>query len=242
MVLCVFSSYFVATAELSICHTVVLLAASDVTTMEHALNQNSKIGYPILWGLASLHSDCHWPLKTKGSTCRIISLTLLPSPFLNYSLISEGSRKVEKLPHLSRWVSYCLWCRLCINDFLKNLIGRRSGKTSKRTIRNRKDFWPRHYWLCPSWLYAQGLKPPENFETSAQDGFIKFSSPADKLNTLIRPSPTSALSIRKRRKTFWEEEQPEYVRQPTNMKCLRTSRRGAYTLHQTSQSNTGIHQ
>ncbi|MFN8334639.1 MAG: DUF2339 domain-containing protein [Cyclobacteriaceae bacterium] len=90
----VFFFVFVATAELD--HTVVLLAASDVTTMEHALNQNSKIGYPILWGLASFILIAIG-LKTKRKHLRIISLTLLLITLLKLFLfdirgISEGGK------------------------------------------------------------------------------------------------------------------------------------------------------
>ena len=45
----VFFFVFVASAELD--HLVVISAYSPGDSMDHILNQNHKIGYPILWGL-----------------------------------------------------------------------------------------------------------------------------------------------------------------------------------------------
>jgi uncharacterized membrane protein len=65
---------FVASAELD--HIVVLVGASDFESLLHVLNQNHKIGFPILWGIASFILIAIG-LKTKKKHLRIISLTLL---------------------------------------------------------------------------------------------------------------------------------------------------------------------
>jgi uncharacterized membrane protein len=70
----VFFFVFVASAELD--HLVVLVGASDFESLLHVLNQNHKIGFPILWGIASFILIAIG-LKTKKKHLRIISLTLL---------------------------------------------------------------------------------------------------------------------------------------------------------------------
>jgi len=70
----VFFFVFVASAELD--HIVVLVGASDFESLLHVLNQNHKIGFPILWGIASFILIAIG-LKTKKKHLRIISLTLL---------------------------------------------------------------------------------------------------------------------------------------------------------------------
>lgn len=90
----VFFFVFAATAELD--HTVVLLASPDEISLSHILSQNSKIGYPILWGIASFILIAVG-LKTKKKHLRIISLTLLLVTliklfFVDIRGISEGGK------------------------------------------------------------------------------------------------------------------------------------------------------
>lgn len=70
----VFFFVFVASAELD--HTVVLLASADIDSLDHVLTQNHKIGFPILWGIASFILIAVG-LKAKKKHLRVISLTLL---------------------------------------------------------------------------------------------------------------------------------------------------------------------
>lgn len=91
---CVFFFVFVASAELD--HVVVLLGASDFESLLHVLNQNHKIGFPILWGIASFILIAAG-LKTKKKHLRIISLTLLLVTllklfFVDIRGISEGGK------------------------------------------------------------------------------------------------------------------------------------------------------
>lgn len=69
----VFSFVFIASAELD--HAVVLIAGATDDTIGHILTQNHKIGYPILWGLASFLL-VFLGFKMKKKHLRIISLTL----------------------------------------------------------------------------------------------------------------------------------------------------------------------
>jgi uncharacterized membrane protein len=90
----VFFFVFVASAELD--HVVVLLGASDFESLLHVLNQNHKIGFPILWGIASFILIAAG-LKTKKKHLRIISLTLLLVTllklfFVDIRGISEGGK------------------------------------------------------------------------------------------------------------------------------------------------------
>jgi uncharacterized membrane protein len=90
----VFFFVFVASAELD--HIVVLLGASDFESLMHVLNQNHKIGFPILWGIASF-TLIAIGLKTKKKHLRIISLTLMLVTLLKLFLvdirgISEGGK------------------------------------------------------------------------------------------------------------------------------------------------------
>ncbi|MBL7835209.1 MAG: DUF2339 domain-containing protein [Cyclobacteriaceae bacterium] len=90
----VFFFVFAATAELD--HTVVLLASPDEISLSHIISQNSKIGYPILWGIASFILIAVG-LKTKKKHLRIISLTLLLVTliklfFVDIRGISEGGK------------------------------------------------------------------------------------------------------------------------------------------------------
>lgn len=90
----VFFFVFAASAELD--HSVVLLGASDFESRYHVLSQNHKIGFPILWGIASFILIAIG-LKTKKKHLRIISLTLLLITLLKLFLvdirgISEGGK------------------------------------------------------------------------------------------------------------------------------------------------------
>jgi uncharacterized membrane protein len=69
----VFALLFVASAELD--HAVVWIAGVDRDNIGHILDQNHKIGYPILWGLASFLL-IYIGFKIKKKHLRIISLTL----------------------------------------------------------------------------------------------------------------------------------------------------------------------
>lgn len=90
----VFFFVFVASAELD--HAVVLIASTDYNSIYHTLTQNHKIGFPILWGIASFILIAVG-LKTKKKHLRIISLTLLLITLLKLFLfdirgISEGGK------------------------------------------------------------------------------------------------------------------------------------------------------
>lgn len=90
----VFFFVFVASAELD--HVVVLVGASDFESLLHVLNQNHKIGFPILWGVASF-ALIAIGLKTKKKHLRIISLTLMLITLLKLFIwdirgISEGGK------------------------------------------------------------------------------------------------------------------------------------------------------
>lgn len=90
----VFFFVFVASAELD--HLVVLINAIDYTSIFHTLEQNHKIGFPILWGIASFILIAIG-LKTRKKHLRIISLTLLLITLLKLFLfdirgISEGGK------------------------------------------------------------------------------------------------------------------------------------------------------
>lgn len=90
----IFFFVFAASAELD--HTVVLFAANDYGSIYHTLTQNHKIGFPILWGIASFILIAVG-LKTKKKHLRIISLTLLLITLLKLFLfdirgISEGGK------------------------------------------------------------------------------------------------------------------------------------------------------
>jgi len=63
---------FLASTELD---NLVLLIGGDAANMDHVLSQNHKIGYPILWGMASFLLIAIG-LKMKLKHLRIISLTL----------------------------------------------------------------------------------------------------------------------------------------------------------------------
>ena len=90
----VFFFVFIASAELD--HIVLLSAYSPETTISHILTQNHKIGFPILWGVASFVIIAIG-LSTKKKHLRIISLTLffitlLKLFFVDIRGISEGGK------------------------------------------------------------------------------------------------------------------------------------------------------
>lgn len=90
----VFFFVFLASAELD--HTVLLIASATAETKNHILLQNSKIGYPILWGVTSFILIAVG-LKMKKKHLRIISLTLFLITLVKLFLIdirgiSEGGK------------------------------------------------------------------------------------------------------------------------------------------------------
>lgn len=90
----VFFFVFMASAELD--HIVVISAYSPGDSMQHILNQNHKIGYPILWGVTSF-ALIALGLKKKIKHLRIISLSLFLVTLIKLFLmdikgISEGGK------------------------------------------------------------------------------------------------------------------------------------------------------
>ncbi len=90
----IFFFVFIASAELD--HMVLLSAYSSDDSIHAILNQNHKIGYPILWGLTSFVLIAIG-LKRKKKHLRIISLTLflitlLKLFFVDIRGISEGGK------------------------------------------------------------------------------------------------------------------------------------------------------
>jgi uncharacterized membrane protein len=90
----VFFFVFLASAELD--HTVLLAAGATEESQYHILQQNHKIGYPILWGVASFIIIAAG-LRLKLRHLRIISLTLFLITlvklfFVDIRGISEGGK------------------------------------------------------------------------------------------------------------------------------------------------------
>jgi hypothetical protein len=90
----VFFFVFLASAELD--HIVLLVVYNPETTISHILTQNHKIGFPILWGLASFLIIAIG-LSMKKKHLRIISLSLFFITLLKLFLvdirgISEGGK------------------------------------------------------------------------------------------------------------------------------------------------------
>jgi len=90
----VFFIIFLASAELD--YTVLLLSNVNYESYFHVLSQNHKIGYPILWGLASFILIAVG-LKRRKRSLRIISLTLFLITLLKLFLVdikgvSEGGK------------------------------------------------------------------------------------------------------------------------------------------------------
>lgn len=93
MVLCLLLC-ILASTELD--HLVVLATVTSYDNLYPVLNQNHKIGFPILWGVASFVLIA-LGLKTKKKHLRIISLTLLLITLLKLFIvdirgISEGGK------------------------------------------------------------------------------------------------------------------------------------------------------
>lgn len=90
----VFFFVFMASAELD--HIVLLASGATLENQYYILGQNSKIGYPILWGISAFVLIAVG-LRTKRKHLRIISLTLLSVTLLKLFLIdirgiSEGGK------------------------------------------------------------------------------------------------------------------------------------------------------
>lgn len=92
----VFVAFFVFLASAELDHLLVVSFGSDYESIDHILTQNSKIGYPILWGLASFIL-IFMGLKRKQKHIRIVSLSLFLLTLLKLFLIdirgiSEGGK------------------------------------------------------------------------------------------------------------------------------------------------------
>jgi hypothetical protein len=90
----VFFFVFIASAEPD--HIVAIAAYSPGDSLDHILNQNHKIGYPILWGVTSFVLIA-LGLKRKLKHLRIISLSLFLVTLVKLFLvdikgISEGGK------------------------------------------------------------------------------------------------------------------------------------------------------
>jgi uncharacterized membrane protein len=86
---------FISSAELD--HTVLLATDTAEHSREFVLNQNHKIGYPILWGITSFLLIAAG-LKRKVKTLRIISLVLLSLTLLKLFLIDlKGISEAGKI-------------------------------------------------------------------------------------------------------------------------------------------------
>lgn len=90
----VFFFVFIASAELD--HLVVVISGATDLTLDHLLTQNHKIGFPILWGLASFLL-IYLGFSMKKKHLRIISLTLFLITLLKLFIvdirgISEGGK------------------------------------------------------------------------------------------------------------------------------------------------------
>lgn len=80
----VFFFVFIASAELD--HVVLLSSGATVESQYYILAQNSKIGYPILWGISAFVLIAVG-FRTKRKYLRVISLTLLSVTLLKLFLI-----------------------------------------------------------------------------------------------------------------------------------------------------------
>ncbi|HEY5692486.1 MAG TPA: DUF2339 domain-containing protein [Cyclobacteriaceae bacterium] len=88
--------FFVFLASVELDHLVLLISGAAIESQSQILAQNHKIGYPILWGLASFIIIAIG-LKTKRKQLRIISLTLFLITILKLFTIdikgiSEGGK------------------------------------------------------------------------------------------------------------------------------------------------------
>ncbi len=114
-----FASIFIASAELD--HLVLLFNNGSALNIDHILNQNHKIGYPILWGIGSFIL-MSIGMRKKIKDLRIISLSvfaiiLLKLFILDIRGISEGGKIAAFI---------CLGILLLVVSFmyqkLKNLL------------------------------------------------------------------------------------------------------------------------
>lgn len=92
----VFIIFFICIASSELDHTVLLIGYTDIYSADYLIEQNHKIGFPILWGLSSF-ALIAVGLKKKIKTLRIISLVLLLVTLLKLFLvdlkgISEGGK------------------------------------------------------------------------------------------------------------------------------------------------------
>lgn len=92
----VFVIFFVFLASSELDHLLVVSFGDSVESVNHILTQNHKIGFPILWGLASFVL-IFMGLKTKKKHIRIVSLslflfTLLKLFIIDIRGISEGGK------------------------------------------------------------------------------------------------------------------------------------------------------
>ena len=92
----VFVAFFLFLASAELDHLLVVLWATNDEDIYHILTQNHKIGYPILWGIASFIL-IFMGLKRKQKHIRIVSMTLFLLTLLKLFLIdirgiSEGGK------------------------------------------------------------------------------------------------------------------------------------------------------
>lgn len=92
----VFVSFFIFLASAELDHLLVISFGDNFGSITHILTQNHKIGYPILWGLASFIL-IFMGLKRKQKHLRIVSLSLFLVTLLKLFLIdirgiSEGGK------------------------------------------------------------------------------------------------------------------------------------------------------
>lgn len=92
----VFVIFFVFLASAELDHLLVVMLGSSYESIDHVLTQNHKIGFPILWGLASFML-IFMGLKRKQKHIRIVSLclflfTLLKLFIVDIRGISEGGK------------------------------------------------------------------------------------------------------------------------------------------------------
>lgn len=92
----IYVAFFIFLASSELDHVVVVSLGASADSIDHILSQNHKIGYPILWGLASFLL-IYVGLKRKKKHLRIVSLslfllTLLKLFIIDIRGISEGGK------------------------------------------------------------------------------------------------------------------------------------------------------
>jgi len=92
----IFVAFFVFLASAELDHLLVAMFGRDYESIDHILTQNHKIGFPILWGIASFIL-IFIGLKRKQKHVRIVSLTLFLLTLLKLFIvdirgISEGGK------------------------------------------------------------------------------------------------------------------------------------------------------